>query len=232
MKSDLVWLFDLDNTLHDASAAVFPAIARNMTEFIFRLLSEDGRPAQLEQANALRLAYLHKYGATLKGVVDHHGVKQEDFLSAAHQFDDLFSLLFFEKGLEPALRRLPGRKILLTNAPMHYSSQVIKRLRMHHFFEKHISIEAMHVHGVSCPKPSKTFLRKWLASQKLHPRQCVLVEDSVLNIKSAQSVGMRTVHVTGYGPHTAQHKSISSNADITVKSVFDLTRNFRQLYRY
>jgi len=26
----LTWLFDLDNTLHDASHAIFPAINRNM----------------------------------------------------------------------------------------------------------------------------------------------------------------------------------------------------------
>ncbi|MBY0573331.1 MAG: hypothetical protein K2P84_06585, partial [Undibacterium sp.] len=59
-----IWLFDLDNTLHDASSKVFPAIANNMTRYISELVGND-----LDTANTLRLAYLRRYGATLKGVV-------------------------------------------------------------------------------------------------------------------------------------------------------------------
>lgn len=235
MNSQLVWLFDLDNTLHNASAAVFPTIAKNMVEFMAHILGDGVTPADYATANALRLAYLHRYGATLKGLVNHHGVRQEDFLREAHQFDDLHSLLLIERGLDKMLTRLPGRKILFTNAPQHYSQQVVRKLRLHKHFSDHISIESMHVHGASQPKPSKAFLRKWLAQksqQNISARQCILVEDSVNNIRAAQEVGMRTVLVTGFGPHTKQHKSISTRADITVKSVFDLTHRFRQLNRY
>lgn len=232
MKSNLVWLFDLDNTLHNASTAVFPAISKNMVEFMADMLGDGRTPENIAKADLLRLAYLHQYGATLKGVVQHYGIKQEDFLKAAHRFDNLSSLLFVERGLAQTIKRLPGRKILFTNAPEHYSQQVVRHLRVHQHFSDHISIESMHVHGVSQPKPSKTFLRKWLTQNKVLANQCVLVEDSVNNLRAAKEVGMRTVFVSGFGPHTAQHKSISSSADITVKSVFDLTRRFRQLYRY
>lgn len=232
MHRKTVWLFDLDNTLHNASAAVFPAIAHNMVRFMAKLLGDGETPADLATVNALRLAYLHRYGATLKGLVNHHGVRQEDFLKEAHQFDNLVNLLRVERGLTRILRQLPGRKILFTNAPFHYSQQVVRHLRLHHHFSDHISIENMRVHGVSQPKPSKTYLRKWLAQQGLRAQDCVLVEDSVANLHAAQEVGLRTVLVTGFGPHTSNHKSFSTRADITVKSVFQLTRRFRQFNYY
>ena len=40
-----VWLFDLDNTLHDASHAIFPAISANMNVYLARILGQNGVPA-------------------------------------------------------------------------------------------------------------------------------------------------------------------------------------------
>jgi putative hydrolase of the HAD superfamily len=231
-SQELVWLFDLDNTLHNASAAVFPAIANNMVAFMVRLLGDGRTPADFATANALRLAYLHRYGATLKGLINHHGVKQDEFLLDAHCFDNLHSLLKLERGLARCLTCLPGRKILFTNAPLHYSQQVLRHLRLHKHFSQHISIESMQVHGSSQPKPSKAYLRKWLAREGLRAHQCVLVEDSVANLRAAQELGLRTVLVTGFGPHTVAHKSISNSVDITVKSVFELVRSSRQFQIY
>ena len=48
-----VWLFDLDNTLHDASAAVFGRLNASMTDYIEQHL---GMPRA--QADALRVHYL------------------------------------------------------------------------------------------------------------------------------------------------------------------------------
>lgn len=219
-QAETIWLFDLDNTLHNASAAVFPAIAQNMTQYMAQLL---GGSFDLDAVNALRMEYLQRYGATLKGMVLHHGVREADFLRAAHCFEDLPSLLRYERGLARVIANLPGRKVLFTNAPNLYARQVLRFLRLHPHFDHHVSIESMRVHGKSHPKPSKAFLRKFLAQHGWHPRQCVLVEDSVANLSAAKQIGMRTVMVTGHGQHV-QQKSISASADITVKSVFELPR--------
>ncbi|MBI1835012.1 MAG: HAD-IA family hydrolase [Burkholderiales bacterium] len=186
-QAQTIWLFDLDNTLHNASAAVFPAIAENMTRFMAEFLRDENGPLDLAAVNALRMDYLKRYGATMKGLVLHHGVREADFLREAHRFDDLPALLRYERGLA------------------------------------HVSIEAMRVHGKSHPKPSKAFLRQFLAQHGWHPRQCVLVEDSLANLSAAKQIGMRTVMVTGHGQHIPQ-KSVSARADITVKSVFELPR--------
>ena len=224
-----IWLFDLDNTLHNASAAVFPSIANNMTRYMTQVLAESNQPSDPETVNQLRVSYLKRYGATLKGMVIHHGVNEEDFLREAHKFDHLPDLLRRERGLSKILALLPGKKILFTNAPQDYSQQAIKHFNIHRHFSAHISVEAMRVHGKSHPKPSKPYLRKLLAQHGWLASRCILVEDSLANIIAAKQIGIRTVMVTGHGQHV-QQKSISASADITVKSVFELPRRLRQLH--
>lgn len=83
-----VWLFDLDNTLHHASHAVFPAINKGMTQYIMDRLNVD-----LDEANRLRTGYTQRYGASLLGLVRYHDVDASDFLHVVHTFADLPSML-------------------------------------------------------------------------------------------------------------------------------------------
>lgn len=193
-----IWLFDLDNTLHDASHAIFPAINANMNAYMAQVLGDGDTPADPETVNAARLAYWKRYGATLIGMMRHHQVKMEDFLRAAHRFDDLAAMIRAERGLGRLLKRLPGRKILLTNAPRRYSHDVMRHLGLHRHFAKHIAIEAMRVHRILRPKPSKHLLRKLAAKERIAAGRCVLVEDSADTLKAAKAIGMRTVWVTQY----------------------------------
>ena len=68
--SQPIWLFDLDNTLHDASHAVFGRLNGSMTDYIVQHL---GLPRP--EADALRVHYWRRYGATLLGLERHHGVR-------------------------------------------------------------------------------------------------------------------------------------------------------------
>ncbi|MCE1183381.1 MAG: pyrimidine 5'-nucleotidase, partial [Rhodocyclales bacterium] len=52
------WLFDLDNTLHNATPHIFPHINRSMTSYIERHLGVD-----LREANRIRQDYWQRYGA-------------------------------------------------------------------------------------------------------------------------------------------------------------------------
>jgi putative hydrolase of the HAD superfamily len=193
-----IWLFDLDNTLHNASHAIFPAIHANMNVYMAKVLGKEGVPADADVVNAARLLYWKRYGATLLGMVKHHQVSVDEFLREAHRFDDLYAMIRAERGLARLLRRLPGRKILLTNAPRGYSHQVLRHLGLHRHFARHIPIEAMRVHGKLRPKPSRHLLRKLLAKERVPACRCVLVEDTKDALKAAKSVGLRTVWVTQY----------------------------------
>ena len=231
IKRSPVWLFDLDNTLHNASHAIFPAIAQNMNVFMAHLLGDGNTPADTETVNAIRQQYWRRYGATLLGLVKHYGVRADDFLHQAHQFDDLSSMIRAERGLARLLKRLPGQKILLTNAPRQYSKLVMRHLGLHRHFAQHIPIEEMHVHGHLHPKPSSRFLRKLMAKQGLQARQCILVEDSLANLRAAKKLGIRTVLVTQYTKEISllRHNRSAACVDVKVKSVFQLAAYQRHL---
>lgn len=193
-----VWLFDLDNTLHNASHAIFPAITAGMNAYMARVLGDGVTPAAAEVVNAARTLYWKRYGATLLGLIKHHRVGAADFLHQTHQFDGLAGMIRAERGLGQLLRRLPGRKILLTNAPQRYSRDVMRHLGLQRHFSHHIAIESMRVHGQLRPKPSKLMLRHLMRKQQLTAARCILVEDTLVNLRQAKALGMHTVWTTQY----------------------------------
>lgn len=187
-KRARVWLFDLDNTLHNASVSSFPGIDERMTAYIERELQ-----LARAQASALRAHYLRRYGATLLGLVRHHGVKAAHFLRDTHVLPDLEAQAHGHAHDFAALDRLPGRKIVLTNAPRAYAERVLRVLGASHHFDAVISIEDMAMFGDLRPKPDARMLR-WVAARlRVHPSRCVLVEDTLQHQKAARRIGMRAV---------------------------------------
>ncbi|HZX28209.1 MAG TPA: HAD-IA family hydrolase [Telluria sp.] len=234
---NLLWLFDLDNTLHNASHAIFPGITQRMNQYLARVLGAADAPAPAEVVNAARTLYWKRYGATLLGMIKHHQVSADDFLRETHDLGDLAALLRYERGLAQLLRRLPGPKILLTNAPARYSREVLRHLRLHREFERHIAIENMRVRGELRPKPSKAMLRRVLARHGRNARRCVLVEDTLANLRAAHRLGMRTVWVTQYLSMTdpigaaalPRMRKRPAFVDVKVKSVRQIPRQLRRL---
>lgn len=222
--SGRVWLFDLDNTLHNTSAAIFPQINRMMNAYIMRKLGVDEA-----QASAVRLDLWHRYGATLLGLVKHHGVDAHEFLREAHAFEDLEALIVAERGLAYALARLPGRKILLTNAPQHYAERVLFHLGIDTHFQRRYAVEHMQLRGRFMPKPSRTMLAHVIARERVNPRQCVFVEDTVANLKRAKALRLRTVWVTGMLWPPGTHAKLPTGIDLKVKSVTSLPRAIAHL---
>jgi putative hydrolase of the HAD superfamily len=236
--SNLVWLFDLDNTLHDASHAIFPAISANMNTYIARVLDDGINPVTQERVDAARLGYWKRYGATLLGMMRHHGVHAADFLRETHDIGDLRAMMRSETGLGRLLQRLPGRKILLTNGPTAYSTHVMRHLGLSRHFVHHIAIEQMQVHGQLRPKPSKLMLSRLLRRHGVAAHNCILVEDTLANLKSARQLGLRTVWVTQYlriGERSTlaaarPRRLIRPNyVDVKVKSVRQLPRQLNRL---
>lgn len=183
-----VWLFDLDNTLHNASLSSFPGIDERMTAYIERELK-----LPRDEANVLRAHYLRRYGATLLGLVRHHGVRAAHFLHDTHQLPQLESLAHGHPHDFAALDRLPGRKYILTNAPRAYALRVLAAIGAAHHFDGLLAIEDMAMFGELRPKPDARMLRAIAARLKVAPSRCVLVEDTLQHQKSAFSIGMATV---------------------------------------
>ncbi len=221
-----VWLFDLDNTLHNTSHAIFARINVGMTAAVARSLGVDD-----DEANRLRSKYWHRYGATVIGMQRHHGIDVHEFLALSHDFD-VAPLVQAPKGLRQMLARLPGRKVLVTNAPLDYARAVLKHLRLQRSFDSLWAIEQMRIHGTFRPKPSIALMRHVLAREGIPASRAVLVEDTLSNLRGARAVGLRTVHVFHPGtPFAKLHRGRADYVDLRVNSVEHLLQQRRPLRR-
>lgn len=204
MSAPRVWLFDLDDTLHDASAASLPRINDAMTAFIAEQLA-----LPLPDADALRTHYWRRYGATLLGLQRHHGVRAEHFLRETHRLPGLEAALRTSAHDRAALARLSGRKVLLTNAPLAYATRVLRALKLARHFDAVIAIERMRMFGALRPKPDRRMLRFVLARLKVTPGSAVLVEDTLAHQRAACSLRIRTAWMCRYLSSSAQPSKVS-----------------------
>jgi pyrimidine 5'-nucleotidase len=191
--SKRVWLFDLDNTLHRASYAIFPAINEAMTRYIAEALG-----VERAEADRLRLGYVRRYGATLTGLARHHPIDPHDFLRVVHTMPDLSAMLRAERGLARLIAALPGRKLVLTNAPEAYARAVMAELGIERFFERVIAIEHMQRRGRWHAKPELPVMRQALREARVRVADTVLVEDTRGHLKRYRRLGIRTVWITGH----------------------------------
>ena len=200
------WLFDLDNTLHNASPHIFPRISRSMMAYICEHLDVDE-----VEATRLRKIYWQRYGATLLGLIRHHGTDPHHFLHHTHQFPDLQKIVIAERGLKAMLHRLPGRKIIFSNAPRKYAEAVLAITGIGRCFDAVYAVEQLRFQ----PKPAIGGFYRLLRDEGLDPRACIMVEDTLPNLKTAKRLGMKTVWVSAC---TRQ----PPYADVRLASVLDL----------
>lgn len=203
-----IWIFDLDNTLHDASSLIFPHINRAMTHYMMTHLG-----LTENAANTLRQSYWDQYGATLKGLMRHHGTNPRHFLHYTHQLPQIGNMLPKANGLRTSLIKLPGRKIVFTNAPMHYAESVLRQMRIRHLFDGVFSIEST---GFQ-PKPSIAGFGRLLRRFGLNARRCIMVEDSLPALKTAKMLGMKTIFVNS-------GTQFPSYVDVRINSILALPR--------
>lgn len=184
--SGRLWIFDLDNTLHDARPHIFPHINRSMTAYLQEHLHMDEAAA-----NNLRVHYWRRYGATLSGMMRHHGTDPFHFLWHTHQFPELERMVLRAPRLRHILKTLPGRKMVFSNAPAHYAHAVLELLRVDDLFDDVMAVE----HTRYRPKPDIFGFMRLLKMHRIKAPQCIMVEDSLDNLHTAKRLGMRTVWV-------------------------------------
>jgi putative hydrolase of the HAD superfamily len=179
-----VWVFDLDDTLHNASAHIFPVMNQAMTNYIMDTLAMDEAAA-----HDLRRHYWRVYGATLKGLMRHHQTDPQHFLKVTHQFDDLAERVIAVKRLRHLIKSLAGRKVVFTNAPRDYALRVLNLLGIADCFELVFSVESTKFHA----KPSVRGFQLLLASLRVKASDCVVLEDNAAALMTAKRLGMKTV---------------------------------------
>lgn len=179
------WIFDLDNTLHDAQSKIFPLVNTKMNEYISSYLD-----ISLEDASSLRESYWERYGATLKGLIKHHNINPIDFLSVTHNLQDFNKLVLPENNLKKTLSKIQGRKIIYTNAPKAYTYKILKISKIFELFDEIFTIEDSNF----IPKPDQgmmdTFLKKYNISEGF------FIDDVKENLFTAKNSGLTTIWIT------------------------------------
>lgn len=181
-----IWIFDLDDTLHDASSHIFPVMNQAMNRYIMTHLQLD-----LNGAHALRQHYWQIYGATLKGLMRHHGINPFHFLKETHAFLSP-EMIKTTRRLKHTIQHLSGKKYIFTNAPRDYAIAVIEALDLQDCFELVFSVESVKFHA----KPSVRGFNLLLNTLNARAADCVLLEDNLAALMTAKRLGMTTVWVS------------------------------------
>jgi putative hydrolase of the HAD superfamily len=177
------WVFDLDNTLYPV-ADLYDEIGDRMTAYIARAVGVDAA-----EALRLRETYFHEYGATIVGLVRHHGVDATDFLRDVHEADH--SVLVVDGELRALIERLPGRRIIFTNGGGGHPERVLESLGLAGCFDAIFDIEAAQL----APKPQRESYERLVAACGIDPRSSILIEDTLRNLEPAHAMGFATALV-------------------------------------
>jgi putative hydrolase of the HAD superfamily len=182
-----VWIFDLDNTLHDARASIFPSMHEQINAYLKRHFGVDDAGA-----DSMRQGFWARYGTTMNGLMRHHGTDPRHFLRETHVFPELADMVVRENALTHALERLGGTRLVFSNAPRHYVEEVLRAIGLERHFDAVYTIEDARFRG----KPALHGFNLLLRRHHLDPHRCALVDDMLENLRTAHRLGMSTVWVS------------------------------------
>jgi putative hydrolase of the HAD superfamily len=178
------WLFDLDNTLYPLESGLAMQVSARITDFVVDLT---GLPR--DESRTLQKRYLVEHGLTLRGLMLNHAVDPDVYHAWLHQVP--LECLTPDAVLAEALARLPGRRLIFTNADEIHAARVLGRLGLGHLFESvfHIGSAAFE------PKPAPGTFARIVAAHGLTPATTAFFDDAAHNLAPAADLGMTTVLV-------------------------------------
>jgi putative hydrolase of the HAD superfamily len=178
------WIFDLDNTLYPHEARVWPQVDERITLYIMQLFGLDGLSAR-----GLQKYFYHRYGTTLRGLIEEYGINPYDFLDFAHDIDH--SEIALDEALGRAIERLPGRKLILTNGSRKHAENVARKIGILDHFEDVFDIAAADF----VPKPDRRAYERFLDKHVVDPAKAAMFEDIAKNLVVPHDIGMTTTLV-------------------------------------
>jgi putative hydrolase of the HAD superfamily len=178
------WIFDLDNTLYPHEARLFEQVDRRITDYIARLFRVDH-----DEAHRIQKGYFHTRGTTLAGLMAEHGVDPHEYLADVHDIE--MDMLEENAPLAAAIAKLPGRKLVFTNADAPYATKILARLGLGQSFEAIHDVHALDYR----PKPEPWAYRHICDTYGLDPAECLFADDMARNLRPAKDIGMATLWV-------------------------------------
>lgn len=196
------WVFDLDNTLYPSDSDLWPKIDARITLFLGHMFGLDGMSAR-----ALQKYYYQRYGTTLRGLMEEHSVRAEDYLAFTHDIDR--SSLEPNRLLAAALNALPGRKLILTNGSRDHAMRTAEALGLGAMFEDIFDIVAADF----VPKPDALAYQRFFDRHGVDPARAVMFEDIARNLIVPHERGMMTALVVPKPGQTDHREAFEINGD-------------------
>lgn len=210
------WIFDLDNTLYPATCNLFAQIDVRMCDYISKFLGLESEAAYRKQKE-----YFRQYGTTLRGMMMCHDMDPHEFLDHVHDID--VSPVAPSPDLDAALGRLPGRKLIFTNATTDHAERVMDRLGVGHHFDGIFDIRRTDF----VPKPEPAIYDMLIKDYAIDPKKSVMVEDISRNLAPAAALGMTTVWIktdTKWGHVSAADEHVHHVIDDLNSWLAEITR--------
>jgi putative hydrolase of the HAD superfamily len=197
-------LFDLDNTLYPKSCGLMGAIGHRINLFMMERLG-----IHPDEVTRKRDSYFRSHGTTLNALRRFYPVDPDEYLDFVHDLP-LEQHLQYDPELDRMLDALNLRKIIFTNADAKHARRVLSRLRLLHHFESVIDIHTLDFIN----KPDRRAYIRALDFASARPEECILIEDSMVNIVPARELGMTTVLVGTKPAMDGAHYHIERVADL------------------
>jgi len=179
------WIFDLDETLYRPETGISEQIMNKMTDFLMLEYDWD-----YEYARKIQQEYYYEYGSTLKGLIKNKELEvAKRFETFSHDID----LSHIEKNdaLNKALKKLPGKKYILTTSQKIYAEKMLNAMGILDNFELIWDLEATDYIAKPNPHP----YQKMLVEAEMNPEQTAMFEDSYKNVVGAKNLGLKTIWI-------------------------------------
>ncbi len=182
------WVFDLDNTLYPHHLNLWQQVDERIRDYIVGFLH-----VSHDEAFRLQKDYYRRYGTTMRGLMEEHGLEPDRFLEIVHEIDH--SPLTPNPALGAAIAKLPGRKLILTNGTRRHAEAVMRRLDIAQHFDDVFDIKAAELE----PKPRPLVYERFLKRHNIDPQRAAIFEDLARNLEVPHALGMTTVLVVPAG---------------------------------
>jgi putative hydrolase of the HAD superfamily len=197
-------IFDVDDTLYDVGTGFTPHRNGDAVE---KYMVEHLKFPDKQTAKNLRDKYFKRYHATAKALTV--AQQEGDFPADAPTFDTAHLANYWANNLNydllggpntelyDKLKDCPLILVAFSNGPRAYVKRVLETLGLFELFgdERLYAVDDV----LPYCKPEKEAFEKIFSAlgNNTKPENCVMVEDSMKNIRSAKALGMKTVLVSG-----------------------------------
>ena len=189
LKDKKYLLLDLDGVCYGkhnnySLERVFGQVSMRMTKFISEKLK-----INMEDAKKLQTNYFYKYNTSLNGLMIHHDIPPEEFLSYVHSID--LSFMKPDKIMRNELEKLDMEKFIFTNGSAEHAQNILTRLGVYDLFGKEKIFDIKDAGYI--PKPEAQTFDLMVKKFGINPKETIYIEDIAKNLSIGFERGCTTV---------------------------------------